>query len=100
MNATVVRYRVAAEHADQNATLVEAVYEELRADGPPGFRYATFRLADGVTFVHVAVVDDDSKPLTQLAAFKRFQAGLAERCVEPPQVTPASVVGAYGWVGA
>ena len=64
----------------------------------PGFRYATFRLDDGVSFVHVAVVDDDSRPLTRLAAFKRFQKGLHERCVEGPEVTPASVVGSYGFV--
>ncbi len=98
MNATVVRYRVEPGRGDENAALVETVYEELRAAGPPGFRYATFRLDDGVSFVHVAVVDDDSRPLTRLAAFKRFQKGLHERCVEGPEVTPASVVGSYGFV--
>ena len=99
MPVTVVRYTTTPERADQNVELVEAVYAELAADRPEGLRYATFRLADGVTFVHVASVDtaDGTNPLSTTPAFERFTAAIAERCVEPPVATAATVVGAYGW---
>jgi hypothetical protein len=73
---------------------VRAVYEELHGVAPVGFRYATYRLEDGVTFVHVAA-SDGAPPLPGLAAFRRFQAGLGERCDEPPVVTQLTTIGAY-----
>jgi hypothetical protein len=91
MNATIVRYRVKPGRADENAALVRAVYEELAAVAPDGFRYATFR--DGLDFTHVAF---GSGPLTELDAFKRFQAGLGDRCDEPPRVVRDGAVGSYG----
>ena len=57
MSAVLVRYRVKPDRADENAELVRAVYEELAAHQPPGFRYATFVLDDGVTFTHIAFTD-------------------------------------------
>ena len=55
---TVVRYNVKPGRAEQNAELVRAVYGELAGLGPAGFRYATYRLEDGRTFVHVASHDE------------------------------------------
>jgi hypothetical protein len=98
MSTTIVRYRVAPGRTEENAALVRAVYAELAATEPPGFRYATYLEDDGVSFVHFAVTDDDhDAPLPQLAAFQRFRAGLAERCDAPPTVTTLTDrIGAYG----
>jgi hypothetical protein len=90
----IVRYRVAASRADENAALVRAVFDELAVSSPEGFRYATFRLDDGVTFVHVATIEG-TNPLTASAAFARFQADIEARCEEGPVVTDATVVGSY-----
>ncbi len=90
MTATTVRYRVKPGRAEENAELVRAVYAELSELAPPDFRYATFR--DGDTFTHVAFGE---APLQKVAAFRRFQAGIAERCEEPPRVV-RDVVGSYG----
>jgi hypothetical protein len=95
--AVVVRYQTSPETADENQRLVEAVYAELTAADPGGLRYLTLRLDDGVTFVHVALVDGDENPLTRTEAFQAFQADLPARQVAPPQPTPASVVGRYGF---
>ena len=84
MRRVMVRYRVKPEHAARNAELVRAVYEELREREPDGIRYAPFTLEDGVTFVHIAEVLGDANPLAELAAFRAFQEGVAERCDEPP----------------
>src|SRR6185312_15188777 len=71
MPQVMVRYRVRPERVAENEALVEAVYAELAAAQPAGLRYATFRLPDGVTFVHVAEHDADN-PLPKVAAFRRF----------------------------
>lgn len=92
----MVRYRTTPEAADENQRLVEAVYRELNADDPGGFRYATFRLADGVTFVHVAAYDGEDNPLQRSAAFKEFQQDFAARAAEGPEFTDVTLVGEYG----
>jgi hypothetical protein len=98
MGATVVRYRTKPDRADENQKLVEQVYAELDATRPDGLRYATFRLEDGVTFVHVASVEtaDGTNPLQSVAAFAEFQREVVDRCDEPPVALSASVVGSFG----
>ena len=99
MKTIMVRYKTTAAYADTNATLVHDVFDELRARAPGGLRYATYRLADRVTFVHIAAVETNGdNPLTGLAAFQTFQTQLRSegRCVEAPVVTELSAVDSYG----
>ena len=92
----MVRYRTTEAHAETNVALVHAVYEALRARAPEGFHYATYRLADGVTFVHIATHDaPGDSPLQALPEFKAFQAQLREKCVEPPVLTELPPVDSY-----
>jgi hypothetical protein len=93
----VVRYRTHPEAADENARLIEGVYAALAELKPSEFRYRTYRLADNVTFLHIAHHDETANPLSELPAFAEFQAGLAQRCVEQPAPSAATVVGSYGW---
>ena len=92
----IVRYRTHPEAADENARLVEAVFAELAEVDPGNFHYATYRLEDGVTFVHVARLEGPENPLATLPAFAEFQRDIAGRCVEPPAPSEAAVVGSYG----
>jgi quinol monooxygenase YgiN len=97
MRTVMVRYKTSDAKAEANAALVHAVFDELRARAPGGIRYATYRLADGATFVHIATLDTpDHNPLTTLPAFQAFQAKLKDRCVEPPVLTELSPVDSYG----
>jgi hypothetical protein len=93
MRQVMVRYKVKPEHAAENEALVRAVYEELAQTQPDGLRYATYKLDDGVSFVHVAQSSGDV--LTEVTAFQRFQQNIRERCDEPPVVTELSEVGSY-----
>ncbi len=93
--ATIVRYQTRPEAAAENQRLVEQVYAELARDDPGGFSYATFRLVDGVTFVHVAIHERESNPLSTSAAFAEFQRGIRDRCVVPPDPAGAKLVGSY-----
>ena len=91
----VVRYRTKPEQADENERLIREVFAELAQEGPSGLHYATFRLDDGVSFVHVAVLDGEENPLTSSPAFAAFQAGIAERCAEGPFPADATTIGNF-----
>src|SRR3954471_18928126 len=99
MGVTVVRYTTKPERADENQALIEKVFVELDAERPSGLRSASFRLADAVSFVHVAAIDadDGANPLTQTPAFVEFLRDIADRCEEGPVASDGTVVGSYGF---
>jgi hypothetical protein len=91
----VVRYRTRPETADENERLIQGVFAELAKDNPAGLRYAAFRLDDGVSFVHVAILDGADNPLAVSKAFGEFQSGVKDRCVDGPTPADARIVGSY-----
>jgi quinol monooxygenase YgiN len=97
MRRVIVRYRVKPDRADENEKLVRAVYEQLDETKPEGLRYATLRLDDGVSFVHLSESESEVSPLTEVPAFKAFQEEIADRCEEQPVVTSVDVVGSFGF---
>ncbi len=94
---SVIRYQTKPDSADENQRLIEKVYAELAARDPGGIRYATLRLEDGVSFVHIFATDSDDTPsgLGGIAAFAEFQRELAQRCVDLPVAQAATVIGSY-----
>ncbi|HET9614194.1 MAG TPA: hypothetical protein VFP22_05215 [Candidatus Limnocylindrales bacterium] len=97
MGSSMVRYKVQPGRADENVALVEAVYAELAAKRPAGLHYATFRLPDGVSFMHVVIeTDQPGRILGEIDAFKAFAANIESRCDEPPVATEIALVGSYG----
>ena len=94
MTRVMVRYSVKPDRVAENEQLVRAVYAELASVRPAGLRYATFKLPDGVSFVHLAVHEQDN-PLQRIEAFARFQEGIRDRCDEQPVVTQLEEVGSY-----
>jgi hypothetical protein len=95
MRQVMVRYRVKPERVAENEELVRAVYDELARTDPAGLRYATFKLDDGVSFLHLASTEDGQNPLSQVIAFRRFQENIADRCDERPVVTDLSEIGSF-----
>jgi hypothetical protein len=97
MKSVMVRYKVKPDRADENEGYIKRVFEQLKRERPSGLRYASFKLGDGVSFVHIASLDagDGSNPLGALPAFKVFAADIKERCDEPPVVATLNEVGAY-----
>jgi hypothetical protein len=97
MRTTVVRYKTFPEHADENAALIAHVFAALERCKPAGLRYQAMRGRDGVTFTHVACVDDAlaDHPLTSLPEFQAFVAGIRDRCIEPPVQVESAVLGRY-----
>ncbi len=92
----VVRYEMQPGTADENQRLVERVFAELAEQQPAGLWYSCFRLADGVTFVHLGTIDGDDDVLGRTAAFQEFQKEFGERASGKPVASGASLVGSYG----
>ena len=100
MSTHIIRYTTKPEKSDENQALVEAVFAQLKAEKPEGLHYATFRMDDGVSFLHVVSYDDDdADPLRPLEAFQAFQNGAADRMVAGTQRGEATIVGSYGFFG-
>jgi hypothetical protein len=97
MGSSMIRYKVRPGRADENEALVKAVYEQLARERPEGLHYATFKLPDGVSFMHVVFeTDQPGRILNEVAAFKAFTADIESRCEEPPVATELTLVGSYG----
>ena len=97
METTVVRYKVKADRAAENKEYIRKVFAQLSEDKPEGLQYVSFNLDDGLSFVHIAVVEtsDGKNPLPDTAAFQEFVSGIKDRCDEPPVATKADIVGSY-----
>jgi hypothetical protein len=95
MKRTIVRYTVKPGQEEVNADLVRAVYRELAELEPEGFRYATYRLDDGRTFIHMAEQESEENPLPTVPAFREFQAEVRERCEWGPVAEGAEEIGRY-----
>ncbi len=101
MKRVMVRYKVKADRAAENESYIAKVFEQLKSESPPGLRYASFKLDDGVSFVHIASIEtpDGSNPLGERSAFKAFTAQIKERCEEPPVAASLTEVGSYRFFG-
>jgi hypothetical protein len=96
MKQVMVRYRVKPEAVAKNEELIRAVFDELGGAEGADFQYASFKLEDGVSFVHLVSENGASDvSLADLPAFTRFQHDIRDRCDEPPVVTGLSVVGSH-----
>jgi len=100
MKRTLVRYKAKSERTEENERLIEKVFQELRAKSPDGIRYLALKLGDG-GFVHFVIAEtkEGANALPALEAFRSFQNGIKERCVDPPQASDAIIVGNYRMLG-
>jgi hypothetical protein len=100
MKQTLVRYKTKPEQMQENERLIRQVFQELQARLPDGARYLALRLDDG-TFIHFSAVEstDGPHPITTLDAFRSFQSGIKERCMEPPRSADATIIGNYRMIG-
>ena len=98
MRTIVVRYETKPDRADENQRLVEKVFAELAERQPDNFRYAAFRLENGVSFAHIITeTEGGSNPisLADIPAFAEFQKEIADRCAVQPVAQGAALVGSH-----
>ncbi len=96
MKRSLIRYRTKPERTEENERLIKGVFAELQAKSPAGVRYLALKLGDG-GFIHFVAVDGDAgaNPIPTLDAFRAFQSGIKDRCLELPQSGEVTVVGNY-----
>jgi hypothetical protein len=101
MKRSLIRYRTKPDRTDENERLIKSVFAELQAKSPAGVRYLALKLGDG-SFIHFVAADGDAgtNPITSLDAFRAFQGGIKDRCLEPPQSNDVTVVGNYRMLDA
>ena len=95
MRRVLIRYRLKPDHVERNEELVRAGYEELHRAAPSGFRYMTFKLEDGVSFMHISESEGEDSPLAGLASAQEFQREIADRCEEQPVFAGLTEIGSY-----
>ena len=95
MRRVLIRYRLKPEHVERNEELVRAVYEELHRAAPSGLHYMTFKLDDGVSFMHISESEGEDSPLAGLASAQEFQREIADRCEEQPVFAGLTEIGSY-----
>jgi hypothetical protein len=97
MGEVIVQYKVKPDRLEETEKLIKAVFAELAQTSPKGIRYASYKLEDGLTFVHHAVVSSPNgiNPLPHLDAFLAFVRHIKDRCEEPPRAMSAREIGRY-----
>jgi hypothetical protein len=97
MTRKMIRYTVKHECAAENEAAITAVFEQLKRETPAGLCYATFKLDDGVSFLHIVSyeAEDGSHPLSDLPAFQAFRAGIRDRCATQPVTVGLQEIGSY-----
>lgn len=90
----LIEYRVSVENVGAQEAAVREFVAAVKATNDPGFRYASYKRPDGVSFVHHAwFADEDARNRFQgLSEFKGFAEGLKARSVEGPTVSSLDLV--------
>ncbi len=90
----LIEYRVSAENVETQEKAIRAFVAAVKASKDQGFRYASYKRPDGVSFVHHAwMMDEDARKRFQaLPEFKGFAEGLNARSVEGPTVSSLDLV--------
>jgi hypothetical protein len=96
MSVLVATAKINAEHASDVEAAAERLFTAIRREQPRGIRYASCRLADGVTYLVLLEVEEGvENPLPTIPEFQEFQQGLKNWVAEPPAAGPATVLGSY-----
>jgi hypothetical protein len=93
----VVRYKLKADRVQENEHFVKAVYQQLYEGQPGGIHYATYKLADGLSFVHILTYATEAarERFASLPAFRNFLAQAKDRFEDLPLVSDAEEIGSY-----
>ena len=95
MRTVMVRYTLKPDRVAESEALIAQVFEQLAREKTPGVHYQVFKLPDGVSLVHLATCETEVNPVTLLDAFKRYTAGIRDRCDAPPVNQRLQVLGDY-----
>ena len=79
----IVRYKLKADRVAENEAFVAKVFEELKRVAPQGLHYATFKLDDGVSFMHLVYRETPEGSPNQLTTLSLELQGVRRRRAGP-----------------
>jgi hypothetical protein len=98
MTVQIVRFTTGETDVPEVEAAVAEMVAAIHRAQPPGTRFASWKLADGVTFLNVLeLADGVENPLPAIAECRAFQQRLPRWVAQPPRPQPVTVVGSYGW---
>jgi hypothetical protein len=90
----LIEYRVPDDKVAEQETAIRDFVAAVKASNDPGYRYASYKKPDGVSFVHHAwMLDEAAQQRFQgLPEFKGFADGLKARAEEGPTASRLELV--------
>ena len=90
----LIEYRVPDDKVVEQEAAIRAFVAAVKASNDPGYRYASYKRPDGVSFVHHAWMEDEDaqKRFQGLPEFKGFAEGLKARAEEGPTASHLDLV--------
>jgi hypothetical protein len=96
MSVLTVRAKVKEAHVAEAEAAVRRMFAAIEREQLEGIRYASIKLADGVTFLALLEVEEGvENPLPGLPEAREFYERLPGWYAEPPEVGPGTLVGSY-----
>ncbi|GHO68025.1 hypothetical protein KSC_069170 [Ktedonobacter sp. SOSP1-52] len=96
MNVLMIRAKVKPTQVPEVEAGIRRLFGALEQAQPEGIRYASCRLADGVTYVVFLEIDEGvDNPLPTFPEFHAFQEALKTSMAEPPTTEQLTVRGSY-----
>jgi hypothetical protein len=96
MNVMMLRPKLKADSVEAAEAAIKTMFAAIEQAKPEGVRYASGKLADGVTFVVLLALDEGiENPLGAIPEFREFQQNLKDWIVEAPIPDQLTVVGSY-----
>ncbi|HEY2638315.1 MAG TPA: hypothetical protein VGI66_00325 [Streptosporangiaceae bacterium] len=96
MPVLMARSKIKPENVADAEAAIEKVFSAIEQAQPAGVRYASSKLADGITFIVLLELEDGvDNPLAALPAVVEFQENLKRWMAEPPTVEQMTVIGSY-----
>jgi hypothetical protein len=96
MSVMMIRAKVKSENVNDVERAAKTMFAAPDKAQPQGVKYASSKLADGVTFVIVLALESPKdNPLPAIPEFRVFQEGLKGWLAEPPASEQLTVVGSY-----
>jgi hypothetical protein len=92
----MIRPKLKADSVQAAEAVIKTMFAAIEQAKPEGVRYASCKLADGVTFLVLLALDEGiQNPLGAVPEFREFQQNLKDWVVEPPTPDQLTVVGSY-----
>ena len=96
MTVQIVRFTAEPTDVPDVEAAIARMVAAIHRERPPGTRFTSWKLADGVTFLNVLELAEGAEnPLPGIPECRAYQQQIAQWVAEPPRPQPVTVVAGY-----